>query len=163
MNTYLLISTLVGFLLVMAWRMRETTRPINARRIVIPPLGMATGFSMFAYAPMRIPLAWAAIAFALGVLVFAYPLIKSSKLTRVGDVVMLKRSPAFLLVIVGLFLIRLVARSYVERYINAPQTAAIFFVLAFGMIVTWRVRMFFEYRRLQRDMLAPSTAALPTV
>jgi membrane protein CcdC involved in cytochrome C biogenesis len=106
---------------------------------------------------------WAAIAFALGVLVFAYPLIKSSKLTRVGDVVMLKRSPAFLLVIVALFLIRLIARTYVERYIDTLQTAGIFFVLAFGMIVTWRVRMYFEYRRLERDMLAPSTSALPTV
>jgi membrane protein CcdC involved in cytochrome C biogenesis len=161
MNTYLLISTLVGFVFVMAWRMRETTRPMNLRRIVIPPLGMSTGFSMFAYPPMRIPVAWAAIAFALGVLVFAYPLIKSSKLTRVGDVVMLKRSPAFMLVIVGLFLIRLVARSYVERFINAPQTAGIFFVLAFGMIVTWRVRMYFEYRRLQRDLPSASSDALP--
>lgn len=163
MNTYLLTSTLVGFVLVMAWRMRETSRPINARRIVIPPLGMATGFSMFVYPPMRIPLAWAAIAFVLGVAVFAWPLIKSSKLTRVGDAVMLKRSPAFIMVIVGLFLIRLFLRTYVERYINAPQTAGIFFVLAFGMIVTWRVRMFFEYRKLQRDMLSPSTNALPTV
>jgi membrane protein CcdC involved in cytochrome C biogenesis len=158
MNTWLLVSSLVGAALVMAYRVRESTRPITARKIVIPPFGMSTGFSMFLYPPARIPPLWAAAAFAFGALVLSYPLIKTSKLMRVGDVVMLRRSPAFLWILIGLVAIRIALRTYVGQFIDPLQTAGLFFVLAFGMIVVWRVRMLLEYRQLVRDS-APLTAA----
>jgi membrane protein CcdC involved in cytochrome C biogenesis len=31
---------------------------------------------------------------------------------------------------------------------DVKQTAALFFVLAFGMILHWRLRMYLQYRRL---------------
>ena len=77
MHTWLLVSSLIGGALVMAYRVRETTRPVTARKVIIPPIAMSTGFGMFAYAPARIPVPWAATAFALGALVLSYPLIKS--------------------------------------------------------------------------------------
>jgi len=58
-----LFTSLLGAAAVMAWRIRETSRPITAPKIVIPPLGMSTGFIMFAYPPARIPLSWALCAF----------------------------------------------------------------------------------------------------
>jgi membrane protein CcdC involved in cytochrome C biogenesis len=151
-----IIVSLVGAAVILAWRMRETTRPVTARKIVIPPLGMSTGFSMFAYAPTRIPLLWGFSSFALGVLVFSYPLIKSSKLVRDGQHVMLRRSPAFLWILLGLVAVRFALRGYVEQYVTPLQTGSIFFVLAFGMIVTWRVLMFLEYRKLTQDMHGPN-------
>jgi len=158
MNTWLLVSSLLGAGLVIAWRMRETTRPITAQRIVMPPLGMSAGFSMFAYAPARIPGLWGIAAFMLGALVFSYPLTRSSKLMREGEVVRLHRSRGFIWIVLGLFAIRLAARSYFERFISPLQSASILFVLAFGMIATWRVRMFLEYRKLQRAPGAPVRA-----
>lgn len=158
MNTWLLVSSLIGAALVLAYRVRESTRPITTRKIVIPPLGMSTGFCMFLYAPARIPLLWAAAAFALGALVLSYPLVKTSKLTRMGEVVMLRRSPAFLWILIGLVAIRIGLRSYVGQFVDPLQTAALFFVLAFGMIVVWRTRMLLDYRQLVRDP-APLTAA----
>jgi membrane protein CcdC involved in cytochrome C biogenesis len=158
MNTWLLVSSLIGAALVMAYRMRESTRPITTRKIVIPPLGMSTGFSMFLYPPARISPLWAAAAFALGALVLSYPLVKTSKLTRVGDVVMLRRSRWFIWILVGLVAVRIGLRSYVGQYVDPLQTASLFFVLAFGMIVVWRVRMLLEYRQLTREP-APLTAA----
>jgi membrane protein CcdC involved in cytochrome C biogenesis len=150
MHTWLVVSSLIGGALVIAYRVRETTRPVTPRKIIIPPLGMSTGFSMFAYAPARIPPLWALAAFAMGALVLSYPLVKSSRLHIVGDAIMLQRSRAFLWIIFGLFALRVAARSYVEQYVSAIQTGAIFFVLAFGMIVTWRVRMYLEYRKLKK-------------
>jgi membrane protein CcdC involved in cytochrome C biogenesis len=147
-NNLLILSSLVGAAAVFAWRLRETKRPINARKIVIPPLGMSTGFSMFVYPPTRIPLVWALSAFAIGVSLFAYPLIKSSRLVRTADAVMLQRSPAFLWILLGLVIVRVAARSYVENYVSPIQTGSLFFILAFGMIVRWRTQMYFEYRRL---------------
>jgi membrane protein CcdC involved in cytochrome C biogenesis len=51
-------------------------------------------------------------------------------------------------VILGLAAIRLLARGYLDTMLTAQQTAALFYLLAFGMIVRWRVQMFLEYRKL---------------
>lgn len=161
MNTWLLVSSLFGAGLVLAYRVRESTRPITPRKIVIPPFAMSTGFGMFLYPPARIPPLWAAVAFLCGALILSYPLVRTSKLTRMGDTVMLKRSKAFLWILIGLVVIRVALRSYVGQYVDPLQTAGLFFVLAFGMIVVWRVRMLLEYRQLVREPehAAPLTAA----
>ena len=151
MKSVLLISSLVGAALVMFWRMRETKRPVTTRSIVIPPLGMSTGFSMFVYAPMRIPFGWAVSAFLVGAAFLSYPLIRSSRLVRDGDTIFLRRSRAFLWILLGLVALRVAAREYVGQYISPLQTGSIFFVLAFGMIVVWRVTMLLEYRRLRGE------------
>ncbi|HEX7672006.1 MAG TPA: cytochrome c biogenesis protein CcdC [Polyangiaceae bacterium] len=142
------LASLVGAGAVLAWRLRETQRPVTARKIIIPPLGMSTGLLMFAYPPTRVPIHWAVTAFLIGAVVFSYPLIHTSTLTRRGDVIMLERSKAFLWILLGLVAVRLVARSYVEDYVDPLQTGALFFLLAFGMIVRWRVSMFLAYRAL---------------
>lgn len=143
-----ILASIAGAVVVISWRMRETSRPIDARKILIPPLGMSTGFAMFVYPPTRIPLSWAVIAFLFGALVLSYPLAKSSELARVGDEIRLRRSPAFLWILFALVTIRFAARSWVEHYVSPLQTGAIFFVTAFGMILPWRVLMYRKYKRL---------------
>jgi len=154
MHLAVVVTSLLGAAAIIVWRLRETTRPVTARSILIPPLGMTTGFSMFAYAPMRIPALWGLSAFVLGAGLLAYPLIKSSRLVREGDAIFLKRSRAFLGILLGLVAVRIAAREYVGHYLSPLQTASIFFVLAFGMIVRWRTLMFLEYRRLQASSIA---------
>lgn len=143
-----LVASLVGAAAVIAWRLRETRRPVTARKIVIPPLGMSTGLSMFAYEPARIPVAWGLTAFAVGALFFSYPLVKTSRLMRKGNEILLVRSKAFLWILLGLVAVRFVLRQYVERQVSPLQTGSLFFLLAFGMVVVWRVSMFREYRAL---------------
>lgn len=157
MQSAVIVSSLVGAGAVMAWRLRETRRPLTLKKIVIPPLAMSTGLSMFVVPQTRIPLSWAALAFLSGALVLSYPLIKSSTLTREGDLIMLKRSRAFLGILLGLVAVRLGARAYVEQYVDTVQTGSIFFLLAFGMIVAWRSWMFRRYRELTRPK--PDAAA----
>ena len=114
----------------------------------MPPLGMATGFSMFFVPAFRIPWAWALGAFLAGAVALAYPLLRTSKLIRQGDVVLMQRSSAFFTVILALAAVRLLARGYFDSFLTVQQTGALFFVLAFGMILRWRIRMFLEYRAL---------------
>jgi len=142
------LSSVVGAAVVMAWRVREGRTAVTIRKIVIPPLGMATGFCMFLVPVFRIPLLWAACAFLLGATALAYPLLRTSRLVRDGEAIMMQRSNAFFLVIVVLAVIRVAARTYFDRYLDVRQTGALFFVLAFGMILRWRMRMYFEYRQL---------------
>ena len=145
-----LIAAVLGTLAVLAWRIQESRRAVSTRSIVIPPMGMSTGFSMFMMPAFRVPWLWGVTAFVLGAVVLAYPLLASSSLTREGDAIMMRRSNSFMAVILGLAALRLGLREYVGAFISAPQTAALFFVLAFGMIVRWRIWMLFEYRRLTR-------------
>jgi len=41
------IVSLIGLCGVLVWRVREGRTAVTARKILIPPMGMATGFSMF--------------------------------------------------------------------------------------------------------------------
>ena len=79
-----IIVTLLSGVAVMFLRLRASNRPITMRKIIIPPIGMSTGFLMFAVPETRIPWSWALAAFAVGAILFAYPLIRTSKLERAG-------------------------------------------------------------------------------
>ncbi len=144
----LMVASVVGGAGVLAWRFQETQNPLTARRIIIPPLGMSTGLCMFLAPPMRVPWTWALGAFLLGAFVFSYPLLLTSTMTREGDTVMLRRSKAFLVILLGLLAVRLALHDYVGRLVSPTQTAAVFFLLAFGMILRWRIGMYLQYRKL---------------
>lgn len=150
MQTTTLLATLVGGAAVLVWRVRETQRPVTAPKILIPPLGMATGFCMFLVPQTRVPVTWGLAALLAGALLLAYPLVATSTLTRSGDAILLKRSPAFLVILLGLVAVRLAARSYVEQYVDTVQTGSLFFLLAFGMLLPWRIVMYLRYRTLAR-------------
>ena len=68
---------------------------------------------------------------------------------REGDVVVMRRSSAFFFIIIGLAALRLALRQYVEQYVSMTQTAALFFVLAFGMLLPWRLVTFLRYRAIE--------------
>jgi len=148
LNVISLITSIAGAIAVMIWRVRESRTAVSAKKIIIPPLGMATGFCMFAVPAFRVPWTWAGVAFLGGALVLAYPLLRTSRLVREGETVMAQRSHAFFAVIILLAGIRVAARGYLDTVLSVQQTAALFFILAFGMILRWRTQMFFQYRAL---------------
>uniref|UniRef100_Q01XZ9 Cytochrome c biogenesis protein CcdC n=1 Tax=Solibacter usitatus (strain Ellin6076) TaxID=234267 RepID=Q01XZ9_SOLUE len=151
-------GSLLGLLAVMAWRVQEARGAVSIRKIVIPPLGMATGSFMFVVPAFRIPWTWAGIAFLTGAVGLAYPLLLTSRLVRQGDVVMMQRSNAFFTVILALAAIRLIARGYLDTLLSMQQTGALFYLLAFGMILRWRAQMLLEYRKLTCAAMAGAPA-----
>lgn len=155
-NGTAVLGSLAGLAAVITWRVREARGPVSIKKIVIPPVGMATGFSMFIVPAFRIPWAWAGTAFLLGAFGFAYPLLLTTRLVRQGDMVMMQRSTAFFSVIIALAAIRFLARGYLDSLLSVEQTGALLFVLAFGMILRWRTRMLLEYRKLTRVLTPPS-------
>jgi membrane protein CcdC involved in cytochrome C biogenesis len=143
-----IVGSIFGLLAVMAWRIREARGAVSTKKIVMPPLGMATGFCMFLVPAFRVPWTWAGAAFFVGAAGLAVPLLMTSRLIRQGDVIMMQRSNAFFAVIVVLAAIRFMARGYLDTVLSAQQTGALFYLLAFGMILRWRATMLLEYRRL---------------
>ena len=132
----------------LAWRVHETRVPITVRAIVIPPVAMSTGFGMFAAPMTRVPWSWAIGALLFGALVLSWPLIRSSRLEPREGVVYMKRSRAFLWILLGLLAVRLALHDYIGHLISPLQTAALFYLMAFGMIVRWRAKLYLEYRRI---------------
>lgn len=146
-----ILASAFGLVTVTMWRLREARTAVSLKKIVIPPLGMATGFSMFVVPVFRIPWAWAGLAFVIGAGVLAWPLLLTTRLERQGNAVMMKRSSAFLLVILVLAVIRFAARGYFDTILTTEQTGGMFFILAFGMIVVWRAKMLRDFLRLTAD------------
>ena len=146
-----ILVSLAGLVAVTMWRLREARSAVSLKKILIPPLGMATGFSMFLVPAFRIPWAWAGLAFAIGAVALAWPLLLTTRLERQGESIMMKRSSAFLAVILVLAAIRFAARGYFDTILTTQQTGAVFFILAFGMIVIWRAKMLMDFRRLTAD------------
>jgi len=143
------VSALAGLTLIIL-RIRAGNQPTSLRKIVIPPLGMATGFIMFAFSATHIPWVWGLSAFLTGMLIFAFPLIVTTRLERVESEIYVRRSKAFVFIMLTLFIIRLSLHGVVEKYMSIPQTGAIFYLLAFGMIIPWRLAMISDYMRLKK-------------
>jgi len=141
-------GSIAGLLVILVWRVREGRTAVTAKKLLMPPLGMATGFSMFILPAFRVPWTWGLAAFAIGAILFAYPLLLTSSLRRDGDTIMMKRSGAFFAVVIVLFAIRYMARGYFDRLLTIEQTGAVFYLLAFGMIVRWRAHLYLAYRAL---------------
>jgi membrane protein CcdC involved in cytochrome C biogenesis len=145
------VVSLVGLAGVLTWRVREGRSAVTLKKIVMPPLGMATGFCMFLVPACRVPFTWGLVAFLIGAIVLAYPLLLTSDLHRQNGVIMMKRSSAFFAVIIVLALVRYLARGYFDRYLSLEQTGALFYLLAFGMILRWRAKLFLAYRTLTAE------------
>uniref|UniRef100_E6QK88 Cytochrome c biogenesis protein CcdC n=1 Tax=mine drainage metagenome TaxID=410659 RepID=E6QK88_9ZZZZ len=142
------VVTVFGLMGILAWRVKEGRSAVTVKKIIMPPVGMATGFCMFFAPQFRVPFLWAIAAFTIGAVALAYPLLATSRLELEGDAIMMKRSKAFFLVIIALAAVRYFAREYFDHMLTLEQTGGLFFILAFGMILRWRMTMLARYRQL---------------
>lgn len=152
MHLISLALTLAAASAVIFIRMRASRKPVSIMKIIMPPIGMSTGFFMFLYPPTHIPLSWALSAFAVGAVAFSYPLMLTTKFQLENRQIYARRSKAFVFILLALLIVRIAAHSYIEEIITIYQTGAVFFILAFGMIVPWRVYMYVQYRNLIRAL-----------
>jgi membrane protein CcdC involved in cytochrome C biogenesis len=153
------MSTAIGLCMAMVvffLRMRAAKKPATFKKIVMPPLFMSTGFAMFFYPSMHVHVKYALLALFIGT-ILSYPLIMTSRFEIVGSDIYLKRSKAFIFILLGIMGLRLVLKSYVGTYVDVMETAGLFFILAFGMIVPWRIAMGVEYMKLYRTLKEDSS------
>ncbi len=85
-------------------------------------------------------------------MLFSIFLIKTSKFEIQGDDIYLKRSKAFVFILIGLLIIRIVMKSILSTSIDYQQLAGMFFLLAYSMIVPWRVAMYANYKKLHHQL-----------
>ncbi len=90
-------------------------------------------------------------AFVVGAL-FSILLIKTSRFTVTEGEIYLERSKAFVFLLIGLLLLRLIMKSFLGHYISFGETSGLFFILAFGMILPWRLSMYMSFKKLKKQL-----------
>jgi membrane protein CcdC involved in cytochrome C biogenesis len=138
-------------LLVLFVRMKASKKPTNAKKIILPPIFMSTGALMFIDPVFRVTKGELIEAVVLGVF-FSIFLIKTSKFEIRNGKIYLKPSKAFIFILVGLIVIRLGLKTYLGRTIDYRQLSGMFYLLAFSMIVPWRIAMYITYKKLERRL-----------
>jgi membrane protein CcdC involved in cytochrome C biogenesis len=132
------------------FRMKETQRPVSAKTIILPPIFMSTGALMFIFPYFRITSYELVEALTVGMM-FSILLIKTSKFEVKENQIYMQRSKAFMFILVGLLLVRLVAKIILGATLELGTLSGMFFMLAFGMIVPWRLTMYFQYKKLKEQ------------
>ena len=68
LRTVAMVGSACMALLVIALRMKAAQKPASVKKIIMPPLGMSTGFLMFLFPFMQVPWSYALGAFLIGLL-----------------------------------------------------------------------------------------------
>ena len=132
-------------------RLKAIKRPVSTKKIILPPIFMSTGFLMFLYEPARPANLQVIEAVGVGV-IFSLLLIKTSKFEVRDHQIFMKRSKAFAFILIGLLLARIIFKLLIGDAIHVEELAGMFFLLAYGMIIPWRVSMYMKYRNLKKGL-----------
>ncbi|MFB4164162.1 CcdC family protein [Alteribacillus sp. JSM 102045] len=154
MNSMLIVTTIgAAFMATIAIfiRMKAIKKPASVKKIILPPLFMSTGFLMFLYEPTHITFSQTIEALSVG-LIFSLLLIKTSSFEIRDQHIYMKRSKAFVFILFGLLIARILFKLIIGDAINIEELGAMFFILAYGMIIPWRIFMLVTYKKMERQM-----------
>lgn len=136
---------------VMFIRIRAQKKPVSAKKIILPPIFMSTGAFMFIFPMFRVTPLEIVEAATVG-MIFSIFLIKTSKFEIRDSEIYMKRSRAFIYILIGLLVIRVIAKYVLSSSIDVGQLGGMFWILAFGMIVPWRIAMYVDYKKISREL-----------
>lgn len=139
-------------MLAMFVRMKAAKKPATLKKIILPPVFMSTGALMFVEPMFRVTFLELMEAVAVG-LVFSLLLIKTSKFEIRENEIYLQRSRAFVFILFGLLILRIILKLILSSSIDYGELSGMFFILAFSMIVPWRIAMFLQFRRFQKKLV----------
>lgn len=152
----LIIITTVGALimgtLAIFVRSKSAKRPVSVKKIVLPPLFMSTGALMFIFEEFRVAPIQIVEATAVGLL-FSIILIKTTNFEIRNDDIFMKRSKAFPFILFGLLFVRLIGKLILSSTIDVGELGGMFWILAFGMIVPWRIAMVVKFKQLENKVV----------
>lgn len=151
---YVVLSTVgaaamaIGVLFI---RLKASKKPASVKKIILPPIFMSTGAFMYFIPKFRLTPMEILEAVVVGMF-FSIFLIKTSKFEIQGKDIYLKRSKAFVFILIGLLIIRIAMKSILSASIDIGQLSGMFFLLAYSMIVPWRIAMYANYKKLYREL-----------
>ncbi|MFD1735922.1 CcdC family protein [Bacillus salitolerans] len=143
----IIMATLAIFI-----RMKAAKRPASVKKIILPPLFMSTGSLMFVFPMFQVSPLQVLEAVSVG-MIFSIFLIKTSHFEIKDDEIYLQRSKAFIFILFGLLILRIILKTVLSSSIDFGELSGMFYLLALGMIVPWRIAMYFSYRKLYTELV----------
>lgn len=140
-------------------RMKVAKKPVNRKKIIMPPLFMSTGALMFLHPFFRVTPLEIIEALCLG-MIFSLLLIKTTRFEVRESEIYIKRSKAFVFILMGLLVARIILKLIVTSSVDLGETSGMFWILAFGMIVPWRIAMLFQFIKIEKQMLNSNVSAI---
>ncbi|MDR4199904.1 CcdC family protein [Bacillus altitudinis] len=150
----IIISSIVAVCMavaVMFIRIKSSAKPATAKKIILPPIFMSTGALMFFVPMFQVTGAEFLEAITVGMF-FSIFLIKTSKFEIRGNEIYLKRSKAFVFILIGLLVLRIGMKTILSSSIDYGALSGMFWILAFGMIVPWRIAMYLSFRKISKQL-----------
>ena len=136
-------------------RSKAVKRPASIKTIILPPLFMSTGALMFIFKEFRVPPLQIVEAIVVG-MIFSLFLIRTTNFEFRNNEIYMKRSKAFVFILLGLLIIRLIGKLALSNSIDVGELGGMFWILAFGMIVPWRIAMVVKFNKLNKTKGARS-------
>lgn len=151
---WIIVSTIGAVcmaILMIFLRLRSAKKPASVKKIILPPLFMSTGAFMFIFPEFRIEWSQVLEAIFVGV-IFSILLIIGSKFEIKQNNIYLIPSKSFVFILFGLLILRIILKFVFSGSISLYETSGMFFLLAFGMIISWRIAMLIKYKKLEKQL-----------
>lgn len=136
---------------VMFLRFKAAKKPITKKKIILPPIFMSTGAMMYFLPEFRLTSLEMIEAIGIG-LIFSIFLIKTTKFEIRNEYIYMKPSKAFIFILIGLLAVRVALKSYLSQSIDLAELSGMFFLLAFAMIISWRIAMYRSFTKLEKTI-----------
>lgn len=149
----MIVAVCMG-LIVIVVRMKAQNYPTNIKKIILPPFFMSTGALMYIFPYFRLSPMEILEAVIVGMF-FSLFLIFTSNFEVKDKKIYMKRSRLFPVILISLLVIRSVMKFYLSSTIHPGELAGMFFLLAFSMIVPWRIAMYFKYKKIADNLHIP--------
>lgn len=159
-NTVLVLgSTIIAFfmaLMMIFVRSKVAQRPTSVKRIILPPIFMSSGALMYIFPVFRLSLLEIGEVVIVGLL-FSILLIRFTKFEICGQDIYLIPSKSFIFILLGLLILRIIFKLIIGSFISFGTTSGMFYLLAFVMIISWRIAMVRKYMLLKRQITQQKT------
>jgi len=155
---WVIISTVVAIFMgvtMLFVRLKSAEKPISKQKIILPPLFMSSGTLMFLFPVFQVHWLQVFEALAIGI-IFSIFLIKTSRFEIHQNQIYLIPSKAFIFILFGLLFIRIAFKLIIGSSISPGETSGMFYLLALGMIFSWRLAMLRDYHKLEKQLEKPS-------
>src|SRR5699024_7198937 len=118
-------STIIAFGMAIAMifvRAKAARKPVTPKKIILPPVFMSSGALMFVFPAFRLSLLEITEAVIVGIL-FSILLIKSTKFDIKQQNIYLIPSKGFILILLGLLVVRIVIKLIIGSVISFEETS----------------------------------------
>lgn len=131
-------------------RQKAAERPLNLKKILIPPVMMSTGALMYVFPYFRLSGVEIMEAVIIG-FIFSLLLVFTTRYEEKDDQLYVKPSKWFVGILFSLLVLRLGLKSILSMSISPGEIGGMFFLLAFIMIAVWRLSMLVKYRQFKKQ------------